>query len=158
MAFCGILYKLGELDGETERIVASLNHFSPKRTRRCSTSKIPRLRTPRVESDMCFWAGTRVLSGMRGWITHSRREALESAIFTPPPRKYPALTHSPSRLAYFWCVATQAEWDAAVGSLALRFSPNGPSKTRCHDDTTKTPCFDTLAVESGACLMLGQPR
>jgi len=32
--FCGILYKLGELDGETERIEASTNHFSAKREHR----------------------------------------------------------------------------------------------------------------------------
>ena len=33
-ALCGILYKLGELDGETERIEASRNNFSAKRTHR----------------------------------------------------------------------------------------------------------------------------
>jgi len=32
--FCGILYKLGELDGETERIKAPTNHFSAKRAHR----------------------------------------------------------------------------------------------------------------------------
>ena len=32
--FCGIVYKLGELVGETERIVTSPNQFSPNRTRR----------------------------------------------------------------------------------------------------------------------------
>ena len=52
-------------------------------------------------------------------------------------------------------VETQAEWDAAVGWLALRFPPNGPSKTRCHDDTTKIPCFDTIAVEIDMCLVRG---
>ena len=39
--FCWILYKLGELDGETERIVASPNHFSPKRARRCEYAGYP---------------------------------------------------------------------------------------------------------------------
>jgi hypothetical protein len=32
--FCGIMYKLGDLDGETERIVPQPNQFSPKRARR----------------------------------------------------------------------------------------------------------------------------
>ena len=121
--FSGNLYKVGELDGETERTVASLNHFSPKRTLRCSMSKIARLRTPSVEGDICFWAGKTVLSGMRGRIAHSRKEALELAIFTPPPRMLPDLTRSPSRLACVWCVATQAEWDAAVGCIAVSISP-----------------------------------
>ena len=31
------------------------------------------------------------------------------------------------------------------------------SKTRCHDYTSKIPCFDMLAVESDACLVLGHP-
>ena len=33
--FCGILYELGELDGETERIEAPTNHFSAERAHRC---------------------------------------------------------------------------------------------------------------------------
>ena len=32
--FCGILYKLGEFDGETSRIEASTNRFSAKRAHR----------------------------------------------------------------------------------------------------------------------------
>ena len=44
--------------------------------------------------------------------------------FTTPPRILPVLTRSPSRLGCFWCVETQAEWDAAVDSLASRISPN----------------------------------
>ena len=32
---CGILYKLGELDGQTERTVASPNNFSPEMARLC---------------------------------------------------------------------------------------------------------------------------
>ena len=54
MVFCDILYKVGELDGETERIVASPNHFSPKRARRRGNLKIPRLRTPSVDDDLGF--------------------------------------------------------------------------------------------------------
>jgi hypothetical protein len=33
-ALCGILYKVGELDGETERIEASRNKFSAKMAHR----------------------------------------------------------------------------------------------------------------------------
>ena len=32
--FCGILYEVGELDGETERIEAPTNRFSAKRAHR----------------------------------------------------------------------------------------------------------------------------
>jgi len=55
--FCGTLYKLGELDGETERIVASPNHFSPKRARQRENLKFPRLGMPSVERDICFVLG-----------------------------------------------------------------------------------------------------
>ena len=41
--------------------------------------------------------------------------------------------------------------------LALRFSPNGPSKTRRHDGTSKIPCFYTIAVEIDMCLVRGDP-
>ena len=73
--------------------------------------------------------------------------------FTTPPRILPVLTRSTSGLACVWCVETQVVWDAAVGCLAMRFSPNGPSKTRCHDDTSKIPSFDMLTAERCACSM-----
>ena len=74
---------------------------------------------------------------------------------TSAPRRFPVLTQPQSRLIYVWCVETQAEWDAAAGCLALRFSPNGPSKTVCHDDTSKIPCFGTITVGSDTYLVLG---
>jgi len=43
-----------------------------------------------------------------------------------------------------------------IASLCV-FRRIGASKTRCHDDTSNIPCFDTLAVESDACLVLGHP-
>ena len=31
------------------------------------------------------------------------------------------------------------------------------SKRRCHDDTSKIPCFDKMTVEVGMCLVRGDP-
>jgi hypothetical protein len=55
--FCGILYKLGELDGEAERIVASPNHFSPKRARRRECAFNPCFGTLTAEVDMYLVLG-----------------------------------------------------------------------------------------------------
>ena len=81
--------------------------------------------------------------------------ALDSAISRRHLEDSLFLHDKPTKLICVWSVEIQAEWDAAVGWLALRFSPNGHSKTRCHDDTSKTPCFYTIAVESDACLVRG---
>ena len=80
--------------------------------------------------------------------------ALENALSRWHLEDTPFFIRSPSILVCDWCVEAQYGWDAAVGWLPLRFSSNGPSKTRCHDDTPKTPCFFfTIAVESDACLV-----
>ena len=44
-------------------------------------------------------------------------------------------------------------WD---GSHCL-FRRIGASKTRCHDKTSKIPCFDTTIVEIGICSVRGNP-
>ena len=77
---------------------------------------------------------------------------------TTTPRRFPVLTQSPSRLICVLCMEAQSEWDAAVGWLALRFSPNEPSKRRCHDGTSKIPYFYTIAVEVSMCLVRGDPN
>ena len=50
--FCRILYRLGELDGETERIVASPNHFRRKGHVGVNMSVIPNFDTHSVECGM----------------------------------------------------------------------------------------------------------
>ena len=50
---CGILYKLGELDGETERIVTSPNHFGENGTSASIMPLIPVLK--RSESRAMFF-------------------------------------------------------------------------------------------------------
>ena len=100
------------------------------------------------------------LSGMRRWDgSHCvfRRMGPRKRGVTTAPRRFAVLTRSPSRCVCVWCIETQAEWDAAVGCLAVSISPNRPSKTRCHAGTSKTPCFNTITVEIDMCLVRGDP-
>jgi len=52
--FCEILYKLGELDGEIERIEASTNHFRRKGHIGVNNAFNPCFETLRVQGDGCF--------------------------------------------------------------------------------------------------------
>ena len=83
--------------------------------------------------------------------------ALDSAISRPCLEDPLFLTRSPSRLACVWCMATIAEWDAAVGCFASSISPNGLSTRRLHATSSNKPCFDTPTVYIGMCLVRGDP-
>jgi hypothetical protein len=88
-------------------------------------------------------------------IAHSRNFPLDSAIFVPARRLFPVLTRSPSKAARVWRVETGADWDAAMDCLALRIREIGPSTWQYHDDASKIPSFDTLALESDVRLVRG---
>ena len=92
--------------------------------------------------------------------------------FTPAPRILPVLTRSPSRSACVWCVATQADWDAAVGCLAVTFAKLGlrlgdftpasqilPVLTRSPSGLACVWCVATLAEWDAAvgCLAVSIP-
>ena len=125
-----------------------------------SSSKIPFFYTLTVDIDVCLvrgdpsWVGC--FGGLPRIVYFAELGPRKYDVKTTPQRS-PVLTRSPSRLICVWCVETEAEWDAAVGWLALRFSPNGPSKTRSHDDSSKIPCFYTIDVEIDICLVRGDP-
>jgi hypothetical protein len=67
---------------------------------------------------------------------------------TTTPRRFPVLMRLSWRVMCVWCVDTGAAQDAAVDCLALRIREIGTSTRRYHDDASKTPSFDTLALES----------
>ena len=49
----------------------------------------------------------------------------------------------------------QAEWDAAVGCLAVSISPFRALESAIHDAASNTPCFDKLTDLTGMCLVRG---
>ena len=58
------------------------------------------------------------------------------------------------------CVATWAENHAAADCLALCTSPIWDLENAmyiCQDNTSKTPCFDTITIEIDMCLVRGYP-
>ena len=124
------------------------------------TSKIHSFYTITVKIDMCLVIRDPRCVGCGGGlprITYFAEFCPRKRDVTTTPRRFPGLTLSPSRLMCVWCVETQAEWDAAVGWLALRFSPNEPSKMRCDDGISKISCFYTIAVEVDMCSVRGDP-
>ena len=109
--------------------------------KRChdDTSKIPCFYTITVEIDTCLVRKRPKLSGMRRWGgSHCafRRIGTTKMRCHDDNSKIPCFDTITVEIDMFMCAETQAEWDAAVGRLALPFSPNGPSKTRYHDDTS----------------------
>jgi hypothetical protein len=58
------------------------------------------------------------------------------------------LAHSPSKAARTWRVGTHAERGPAVDGLPLHIRVIGPSTWRYHNDASKMPSFDTLALKS----------
>ena len=56
-----------------------------------------------------------------------------------------------------WCVETQAEWDAAVDCLALRFSPNSALENAMSRWHLEDSLFYTNTVEIDMCLVRGDP-
>ena len=107
-----------------------------------------------------FGAWRPKLSGMRRWVGSYcvfRRIGPRKRDLTTTPRRLPVLTRSPSRLICVWCVETQAEWDAAVGCLALRFRQTGPRKRDFTTTPRRLPYFDKITIKIDMCLIRGDP-
>ena len=124
------------------------------------TSKFRCFDTITVAIDTCLVRGDPSQVGCGGGmarIVYFVELGLRKHDVTTKPRRFPVLTRPSSRLEYVRCVETQAKWDAAADSLEFVFRRIGASKTRCHDDTSKIPCFKTITVEVGMCSARGDP-
>jgi len=115
-----------------EKCSRLLTYFSPKRTFRVWTWAIPCFDRLAVEGDGSFvhgYVNRKSCGGGLPRFTFFAELGPRKRDVTTTPRRFPVLERSPLRLICFWCAETHAEWDAAVGWLALSFSPNWASKT-----------------------------
>ena len=84
-------------------------------------------------------------------ITYFAKLGPQKRDVTTAPRRLPVFTRPPSRVMLVWCVENQAEWDAVVGWLALRFFAKWALEKR---DVTTTPRRFPVFTRSPLRLML----
>jgi hypothetical protein len=157
-----VFWRIGtqaERDAALDCLALRIREIGPS-TRRYhdDASKLPYFDTLALESDVRLVRGDPSRAGCGGGlprVVYSRKCALDAAIFAPARRILPVLERSPSKTVRSWRVGTQAERGAAVDCLALRIREIGPSTRQYHDDASKFPSFDTLALESDVRLIRG---